>query len=336
MSAIEFGLALDFGTERAPLHQVLDEYVRLIHLAERQGFHSVVAGQSFPSRPGAFHLPSPFLALASLAPRTTLKLGTGVTLQPGWHPLNLAYDGAILDQLSGGRFFLGIAVANAPDWQRFGLERASVGQRFDELLQAIKALWRGDEGYQGQIIRIDQAVRPLPIQPGGPAILVGGMSPRAARRAAAYADGYYAATQYARAAAAEQVRRYRQALTELGKPAGDHPVAINRLTFLAGTRDAAIKGSRPYVTRVLRAYASRGALRDEAGPLDANDPRLLERALDQICLIGTPESVLEQIRKYADLGFTRFELRVAPGDMPPELVAQTITFMGEQVIPTFQ
>ena len=124
-SMAEFGLALDFGTERAPLHVVLDEYEPVLRLAEGYGFHSVVAGQSFPARPGSFHVASPFLALAALAPRTSLRLGTGVTLQPAWQPLNLAYDGAILDQLSGGRFFMGIAVANPGDWERFGmLERA--------------------------------------------------------------------------------------------------------------------------------------------------------------------------------------------------------------------
>src|SRR5690348_14951046 len=126
MLMVEFGLAIDFGTERAPLDQVLDEIAPLLNLAEEHGFHSVVAGQTFPTRPGFFHLPSPLMILAALAARTTLRLGTGVTLQPGWQLLNLAYDGAILDQLSGGRFFLGIAVANQRDWARFGFERATV------------------------------------------------------------------------------------------------------------------------------------------------------------------------------------------------------------------
>ena len=61
----EFGLALDFGTERAPLHVVLDEYEPVLRLAEGYGFHSVVAGQSFPARPGSFP-PILFFATAPL------------------------------------------------------------------------------------------------------------------------------------------------------------------------------------------------------------------------------------------------------------------------------
>ncbi|MFI5267244.1 MAG: LLM class flavin-dependent oxidoreductase [Chloroflexota bacterium] len=331
MPNVEFGLALDFGTERAPLHQVLDELVPLLELAEENGFHSVVAGQTFPTRPGFFHLPSPLMVLAALAPRTTLKLGTGVTLQPGWHLLNLAYDGAILDQLSGGRFFLGIAVANPRDWARFGFERATVGQRFDELLQALKALWSGAKGFDGQFVRTDQPILPLPLQPGGPPILVGGMSPRAAQRAAAYGDGYYAATQYRLPAVVEQIGRYKAALAEAGKPTERPTIAINRLCCLADTDEQAISEGRTYVSRVLRAYASSGALTE-----NPDDPELTERVLGEVALVGSPETVCRQMQPYVDAGVTRFELRVAPGDMPAELIARTIRLAGQQVMPRFQ
>jgi alkanesulfonate monooxygenase SsuD/methylene tetrahydromethanopterin reductase-like flavin-dependent oxidoreductase (luciferase family) len=331
VAAIEFGLAMDFGTERAPLHQVLDELTPLLELAEANGFHSVVAGQTFPTRPGFFHLPSPLMVLAALAPRTKLNLGTGVTLQPGWQLLNLAYDGAILDQLSGGRFFLGIAVANQRDWSRFGFERATVGQRFDELLQALKALWSGATSFEGQFVRTDQPILPLPLQPGGPPILVGGMSPRAARRAAAYGDGYYAATQYRLPAVVEQIGRYKAALTEAGKPAERPTIAINRLCCLAESDEQAIEQGRTYVSRVLRAYASSGALKE-----NPDDPQLLERVLGEVALVGSPDTVRQQMQAYVNAGVSRFELRVAPGDMPLDLIARTIRLAGQKVIPHFQ
>ena len=40
----------------------------------------------------------------------------------------------------------------------FGLDRATVGQRFDELLQALKALWTGERGFQGQMIQVNQSI----------------------------------------------------------------------------------------------------------------------------------------------------------------------------------
>ena len=71
-----------------------------------------------------------------------------------------------------------------------------------------------------------------------------------------------------------------------------------------------------------------GALKE-----DADDPKLLERTLADVCLVGTPESVREQMAGYAAAGVTRFELRVAPGDMPTEMVARTIRLVGEEIIP---
>jgi len=330
--AIEFGLALDFGSPQRSLAEVLDGYQPLLDLAERQGFHSVVAGQTFPSKRASFHVASPLLVLAALVPRTGLRLGTGVTLQPAWQALNLAYDGAILDQLSGGRLFLGISVANAHDWQIFGLERATVGRRFDELLAAVRALWAGQDGFHGELIDVPQGIHPLPLQPGGVPILVGGLSPRAARRAASLADGYYAATQYNRDDVAQQVRRYRQALSDSGKPADRPLVAINRLCAVADSREQALRESGPYVASVLSGYA-----RMRANPrLDAADPQLLEHALEQVWLCGSPEQVRDQIEEYVAAGITRFELRVAPAEIPYELAAQTVTLIGEQVIPRFR
>ncbi len=342
MPNMSFGLALDFGTERTSLDRVLDGYIPAIRLAERYGFDSVFAGEQFPDAPGNFHIPAPFLVLASLAPRTSLRLGTGVSLMPGWQPLRLAYEGAMLDQLSGGRFTLGIAVGNPPDWKRFGIDRAIAGKRLDEMLMALKALWRGESGFHGELTTIDQTIRPLPLQPGGPPIWVGGMAPRAARRAATLGDGWYAATPYRRTDMAGQIRRYRQALQDAGKDPDSTAVVANRLTFLAPTNSSLAEG-RPYLERVLRSYARGGGLLAQkpgadGAPvrLDPDAPDLIESTAAEISLIGTPEMVREQIQAYAADGVNQIQMRVAPGDMPPELIAQTITLAGEQILPHFR
>ena len=341
---MHFGLALDFGTQRASLDRVVDEFVPALRLAERYGFDAVFAGESFPSGPGFFHLPSPFLVLANLAPRTFLRLGTGVTLLPGWHPLKLAYECAVLDQFSGGRFILGIGVANPRDWRRFGQDRAkaNAGKRLEETLRALKALWTGEPGFHGELIAINQGILPLPLQSGGPPILVGGLVPQAARRAAVLGDGWYAATPYRLTDIKTQIGRYRQALLDSGRDPQSGTVAANRLTFVAETEDGLAAG-HPYVTRILASYARMGGLLgSDRGPgdvperLDPNAPDLLDRAAPEVCLIGTPEAVTAQITRYAEVGVTHIQMRVAPGDMPAELVAQTITLVGERVLPRFQ
>jgi alkanesulfonate monooxygenase SsuD/methylene tetrahydromethanopterin reductase-like flavin-dependent oxidoreductase (luciferase family) len=334
---MEFGLALDLGQPRTSLDRLLDEYTPLLKLAEAYGFTSVWAGESYPTgKSGGFHLPAPLLALAALAPRTPLKLGTGVTLLPAWSPLRLAYDTAVLDQLSGGRLVLGVGGGTAPFWARFGVDAATVGDRMDEMLAALRALWAGEPGYRGQVVTIEQGIGPLPLQPGGPPIWVGGLAPRAARRAARYGDAWTASTSYRLTDVRTQVARYHKALAAEGKEPGAALAGANRLTFLAATPEQARAQGQPYVERVLKMYAGHGGLRDAAGTVLAPDAPLLEAAGAEVCLVGSPETVGARIEEYARAGLTHLQMRVAPGGMPPELVAQTITLAGEQVLPRFR
>ena len=103
--SVKFGLALDFWNTSKPLDSLLEDYVGLLTLAEQYGFDSVWAGENRPRSAESGHVPSPLLVLSALARSTRLRLGTGVTLLPVWHPLRLAYDAAMLDQISAGRSF---------------------------------------------------------------------------------------------------------------------------------------------------------------------------------------------------------------------------------------
>jgi alkanesulfonate monooxygenase SsuD/methylene tetrahydromethanopterin reductase-like flavin-dependent oxidoreductase (luciferase family) len=333
--AIRFGLALDFGTRRTTLDHVVAEYVPLIRLAERYGFESVWAGESYPTAPGGFHLPSPLLVLAALAPQTSVRLGTGVTLVPMWHPLRLAYDSAVLDQIAGGRFVLGVGLGNPGDWRRFGVDRDTIADRMDETLRMLRALWAGEQGYHGQLLSTERGIGPLPTRAGGPPLWVGGAAPRSARRAAQFGDAWYSSTNYTFATIAQQAERYRKALAATGKDPAAAVVSINRLAFVAPTDEQARSEGGQYVERVLERYASVGALRAPEGE-ERNAPHpLLAAAAADLCLVGSPESVSARLADYAAAGVTHVQMRVAPGDMPSELIARSITLAGEQILPRF-
>jgi alkanesulfonate monooxygenase SsuD/methylene tetrahydromethanopterin reductase-like flavin-dependent oxidoreductase (luciferase family) len=335
--AVRFGLALDFVSDELSLDQVIARYVPLIRLAESYGFESVWAGESYTTSPGGgAHLPSPLLALAALAPQVSCRLGTGVTLLPMWQPLKLAYDVAVLDQLSGGRFVLGVGLGNPGTWRRFGVDTADMGTRVDETLELLRALWSGERGYHGQVVSVEHGIAPLPRQPGGPPFWVGGGVRRSAQRAARYGEAWYASTNHGFTLIRRQSARYREALTALGKDARAATVSANRATCLAPTDAAALQDGREYVERVMRRYAAQGSLKLADGHVVRPDEPVLELTREEHCLVGSPETVCARIQDYADLGVTHVQLRVAPGDMPTELVAQTIRLAGEAVLPRFR
>lgn len=331
---MDFGLALDLGSETHSLRARLDAVVPLLSAAEARGFSAVSFGEQHPTGPGYFHAPGPMLSLAALASQTGLTLCTGVTLLTSWSPLRLAYDAAVLDQLSEGRLILGVAAGGPATWKQFGRTKEGLSQWLDETLTAIKSLWAGEDGFHGEQVHIEHGIRPLPVQAGGPPLWLGGATPRAIRRAAALADGWYASTNYRLDREIEpQILRYKAEVAATGARRSD--VVVNRLCVLAPTSGEALRIARTYVEPLLAVYASFGGLRDAAGePLTRGDD-LIAALRDEVALIGTPDEVAAQVERLAASGVTHLQLRVQPQDMPAELAGQTIELAGEELVPRF-
>jgi len=335
---LRIGLALDWGTERTTLDHLFREYLPLIQLAERYGFDSLWLGQHFPTGPDMFHLPSPLLVMAAVAPHTSMQLGTGVLLLPLWDPITLAYEAAVLDQLCGGRLVLGMGIGRPRDWTKFGLPREVIGQRMDEMLAALRALWSGADGYEGETISCPGAIWPRPIQPSGPPLWVGGSIGRAMRRAATVGDAWYAGSTHHLSVIAETTERYRAALVAAGKDPATARVAANRSTIIAETTERARDEGGSYLETLMHTYRrlGGGTTRLPDGSLATAETEILPHVIDQVCLVGSPDDVSAQLDAYVAAGVTDVALRVALSDIPTELARRSITLAGEHVLPRFR
>jgi alkanesulfonate monooxygenase SsuD/methylene tetrahydromethanopterin reductase-like flavin-dependent oxidoreductase (luciferase family) len=90
-----------------------------------------------------------------------------------------AKQAATLDNLSGGRLVLGLAVGGRPDdYDVSGLEFKRRGATFDRQLSDLTELWAGDR------------VGPAPANGRRPSLLIGGSTDRAFERAARWGDGW--------------------------------------------------------------------------------------------------------------------------------------------------
>lgn len=151
--------------------------------------------------PGGAELPQmyyetldPFVALTAAAvTTTTLKLATGITLVPQHHPITLSKQVASIDQVSGGRFILGVGGGwNAEEMENHGGDFSTRWKLMRERIEAMKAIWADDPAeYHGDMVDFDPIwSRPKPVQTPHPPIHVGGASPWGPRRAARYGNGW--------------------------------------------------------------------------------------------------------------------------------------------------
>ncbi|MGW5111276.1 TIGR03621 family F420-dependent LLM class oxidoreductase [Nocardia sp. NPDC004123] len=131
--------------------------------------------------PDHLGLPAPFPALMLAADVTERpRLNTFVLNTPFYNPVLLARDVAGLDQLTGGRFELGLGAGYVrAEFEAAGMPFPPAGRRVAHLAETVTTLRR---------LYADPEYQPRPAQPSGPPLLVAGWGERALRLAAEHAD----------------------------------------------------------------------------------------------------------------------------------------------------
>ena len=146
----------------------------------------------------------------ALARTSRLKVGTGVAVLPGRHPVLVAKELTSLAGLAPGRVLpvFGLRPARRPEAAAFPVQgnRAAV---FDESLQLLRLLLAQDNvSFSGQFFAVEGAtVGPRPVKPLD--IWLGGSAPEGLRRAGRFGDGWLGSflTPAEARAAREQIQR---------------------------------------------------------------------------------------------------------------------------------
>ncbi len=209
---MHFGVILpNYGLDSNP-----DGIRRVAEAAEELGFDSVwatehiIVGREAVDPYGRVY--APLVTLGWVAGWTErIGLGTSIVLVPLHHPMHLAKEVATLQELSGGRFTLGVGMGwHEDEFDFMGVEFEGRGRRADETIRLMRALWNGERAFEGEFWSFHDATSdPRPSPP--PEIWVGGSSERAIRRALELGDVWHPS----RGSDADHVRRIKQQHPEL-------------------------------------------------------------------------------------------------------------------------
>jgi probable F420-dependent oxidoreductase len=136
----------------------------------------------------------PAMGMAA-AVSSRLHFGSLVYCNDLYHPVLLAREAATLDQISGGRFQLGLGAGwDTRDYARAGVPFGGGRERIARLAESVQLIRRCLAGepfsYSGSYYRADADRSPVPIlgPTGMPSILIGGGGPRILRVAGELAD----------------------------------------------------------------------------------------------------------------------------------------------------
>lgn len=174
-------------------------------------------------------------AAAAVTERIDLK--TAVYLLPLRHPVPVALQVAQLDQLSLGRFTLGIGVGGEDphEFWSCGVDPRTRGARTNEAMTILKRLWTEDGvTFRGRhFVLEDVTVYPKPTRPVP--IFVGGRSEAALRRAGRLGDGY-TGIWLTPERFTEAVERIREEAAAAGREPGSVEPGMQFWTSVAGDR----------------------------------------------------------------------------------------------------
>jgi alkanesulfonate monooxygenase SsuD/methylene tetrahydromethanopterin reductase-like flavin-dependent oxidoreductase (luciferase family) len=305
-----------------------------IVLAEELGFHSAWL-EEHHSIPGHYW-PSPIVALAAVAARTTtIRLGTDVVVASFYEPVRLAEDVAVLEAISSGRFTLGIGIGYRPsEFELYATPLEGRGGRLEELVPVLRALWRGERvDHDGRNLNVHGSIEPRPLQ--SPAIWIGGWGPRTIDRAARLADAWVPGPTAELTRLVALRADYDRALAAAGRPAGSVARPLTRDLVIAETDAEAWLVAEAHL---LAAY------RDEYGswrhPIIGNDDAARVDSLEDLArdrfIIGSPESCIRQISRFADaLDLDELILRLSFPGLPHERILAELRLLAGHVLPAF-
>jgi len=247
-----------------------------VQTADEVGLDSVYAADHLLFRdpdeaePTTVGIHEAFTMLSAFAAVTSrVEIGPLVAALPWRNPALLAKMAAGIDEVSGGRFVLGLGCGwHEPEFTAFGYEFEHRVSQFAEGLEIVAGLLRqGRADHSGRWFSAHDAVlRPTGPRPGGIPILIASKRPRMYALTARYADRWNAAW-FGHWEQADELRTRLANLASALDAAGRDPASITRTAGLDAafpalttepTEDGGIAGTAEEVGAALRVYAEAG------------------------------------------------------------------------------
>ena len=310
-----------------------DEHLTLVLEAERLGYHSAWAAETYGTDPASL--------MAWLAGRTRrIRLGTAILQMPARRPVAAAMTAATIDQLSGGRFRLGLGFSGpqlVEGWHGLKFDRP-LAQARDYVAVVRMALDRQPVRYSGPTLTVplpdsdgkEMALAVEPVQKPLPVYLAT-IGPEANRLTGEIADGWLPLNFPPEHVAACRVQ-LAEGAARTGRTLDGFDVAPMVMVLIEDDLEVAYDMMRPMLALYLggmgsrrhnfhNQLAARMGFEDEAtrmqeaflaGRQGEAIAAMSDGLVDAMTVCGPKERVRERLIAYRDAGVTTLIVGVVP------------------------
>jgi alkanesulfonate monooxygenase SsuD/methylene tetrahydromethanopterin reductase-like flavin-dependent oxidoreductase (luciferase family) len=331
--------------------EYFDQVLRLCERGDELGYTSAKAVEHYFHDYGG-HTPSPIVILSAIAARTRrIRPITGAVIPAFNHPIKVAGELAMLDNISKGRLDVGFGRAFIPkEFDAFGVDMDVSRERFEEGVQVIKRLWTEDRvTHSGRFFQFDDVhLTPRPVQQPHPPIWIAAVLSEESF-AAAGRQGYHLmlvpfAGSLDRTAAL--LHAYTDAWTAAGQRADGWQVQVSLHAYVAETHGEAIEGFKRPIARYIEVFSeavsswegrASGNYAGYGQMVQAIRSQTAEKLIDgHTALVGTPDEVAEQLGYLRGiLGEFEPSMQVSFGGMSDREAFRTVELFATEVAPRF-
>ncbi|GLU45733.1 LLM class flavin-dependent oxidoreductase [Nocardiopsis ansamitocini] len=291
-----FGVVFTQGVVSGDPYRVGQEVLEQATAADRLGFDAALTTEHKHSTE---YFGSALPMAYAIAARTErVRVGTSVALGPLYNPVELAQDAAMLDQISGGRLFLGLGAGYLEeDFTTVGVPFTERAGRLDETARIVRSAWTNERfSFSGEHYTFDDvSVIPKPLQAHAP-LHLGAWTPGGLRRAARLGDGWISNALMSVDTMAQMASAYRDEAALNDK---EGHVSAVRFCWPARSREEGMRDFGDTALAMVRTLWEYGAIGDMPGVRSASDITIDDAVRDRI-IFGTPDECAESIRGFQD------------------------------------
>ena len=265
------------------------------------------------------------VAGAMAAVTQNVRFGTDICLMPFNHPIRLAEDLAVLDNLSGGRVEIGLGMGYAPhEFRGFGLPVSRRVSLMNEGIEVLQRCFTGERfSYRGKRYQLeDVIITPGYVQEGGPPLWVAAMSEGGAARAAHY-DTHFLPQGLKRRSFDPWV----DALTASGRNPRDYRVGIIRSILVTDDRNtdwAMVRAAERYRMELYKRFFEESG----EGIGEKGDP------VPQTWVVGDVAHCVDELKSFIEtFGITDIVSMAVPPGLRTEQMAPSLERLFKEVVP---
>jgi alkanesulfonate monooxygenase SsuD/methylene tetrahydromethanopterin reductase-like flavin-dependent oxidoreductase (luciferase family) len=333
------------------IHQIIHQ----VEEAELLGFKDVWLTEHYFTGESVYNDAIVFASALAMKTRH-IRIGFAVVQMPFHHPVRLATQLALLDNLSNGRIDVGIGkgtVFNEYEFIGYGLRSIDSKRRTQENFEILKLAWAGEPfSYKGEFYNIKiPEIRPVPVQKPGPPIW------RSVISASSFKECGRLGIPILTARLPVNLIEPRWKLYKEGLEEGGYSEEIqnqllgkNALWRNVYVADSNSQAEDELNKMLIKTRQHMMKIREELNPEDFiinpetlnawTDPSVSHEegaamAIKTGSIFGSPKKVKEQVAELHDAGVRHLLCQTGFGSMSNELNLASMRRFGEQVMPHF-